>query len=197
MTETLRERRRRLLSEEILEHARLLIGAKGFGAFSMEALATQIGISKPTLYSHFANKDELLLAAITQKMDQMIAFVEDANAHGPLMRLQLAMTELLQRRVEAEGAAMRPWPELMELMCKHPESLERMRRMQQGVTTLVVAGRADGTISTTLPVNAVVRSFFALATSLNRHPADPLEFEAIDDGVDAIVTIFVRGIRSS
>jgi AcrR family transcriptional regulator len=56
MTLTLRERQKQALREEIMNAAQELVAEKGYGAMSMDELAARVGISKPTLYAHFANK---------------------------------------------------------------------------------------------------------------------------------------------
>jgi TetR/AcrR family transcriptional regulator, mexJK operon transcriptional repressor len=49
---------------QIVEAARRLFLADGYGATSMDAIARDAGVSKATLYSHFTNKAELFAAII-------------------------------------------------------------------------------------------------------------------------------------
>lgn len=49
---------------QIVEAARRLFMADGYGATSMDAIARDAGVSKATLYSHFTNKAELFAAII-------------------------------------------------------------------------------------------------------------------------------------
>jgi AcrR family transcriptional regulator len=50
--------------QQIVEAARRLFMAEGYGATSMHAIARDAGVSKATLYSHFTNKAELFAAII-------------------------------------------------------------------------------------------------------------------------------------
>ena len=50
----------------ILQQARAQLFTHGYSAFTMADLATELGMSKKTLYVHFAGKDEMLRAAIEQ-----------------------------------------------------------------------------------------------------------------------------------
>lgn len=50
--------------QQIVEAARRLFMAEGYGATSMDAIARDAGVSKATLYSHFTNKAELFAAII-------------------------------------------------------------------------------------------------------------------------------------
>jgi AcrR family transcriptional regulator len=56
MTVPLRERRRQLLRDEILQAAAALLNEKGYAAMSMDELAGRAGISKPTLYGYVREK---------------------------------------------------------------------------------------------------------------------------------------------
>lgn len=60
--------RRRMRAPErraqLLEVARRAFGKRGFHAVSMESVARQAGVTKPTLYDHFPSKKELYLALL-------------------------------------------------------------------------------------------------------------------------------------
>ena len=68
MTNSLRQRRRQMLEAEILDATREILAERGYVAMSMDDLAAQVGISKPTLYSHFATKDEIIVATILREV---------------------------------------------------------------------------------------------------------------------------------
>ncbi|MBB5872645.1 AcrR family transcriptional regulator [Allocatelliglobosispora scoriae] len=55
-----RPRQALLSRERIIETATALIDADGLAAFSTRRLATELGVRGPSLYNHFATKDELL-----------------------------------------------------------------------------------------------------------------------------------------
>ncbi|WP_084154929.1 TetR/AcrR family transcriptional regulator [Polycyclovorans algicola] len=57
----------------ILKAAKTLFSQRGFGDTSMDALARAAGVSKLTLYSHFADKDALFVAAV----------IATSEAHAP------------------------------------------------------------------------------------------------------------------
>jgi AcrR family transcriptional regulator len=49
--------------DALLDAAVVLVRAEGVQAVSMEAVAEHAGVSRPLVYKHFANRDELLAAA--------------------------------------------------------------------------------------------------------------------------------------
>lgn len=56
----------------ILEAAMLLFPARGYDGVSMDAIAQQAGVSKLTVYSHFADKEALFSAAVTECCEQQL-----------------------------------------------------------------------------------------------------------------------------
>ena len=56
----------------ILEAAMGLFPARGYDGASMEAIAQAAGVSKLTVYSHFADKEALFGAAVTECCTQML-----------------------------------------------------------------------------------------------------------------------------
>jgi TetR/AcrR family transcriptional repressor of nem operon len=50
--------------QEAIEQGRSLLQKLGFNGFSFQDIANRIGIKKPSLYAHFASKEELGLAMI-------------------------------------------------------------------------------------------------------------------------------------
>lgn len=58
---------------QMLEAARELFTAQGYGAVSMDAVARGAGVSKATLYAHFSSKDQLFATIIGDACRQNIA----------------------------------------------------------------------------------------------------------------------------
>ncbi|MEO7251015.1 MAG: TetR/AcrR family transcriptional regulator, partial [Arenimonas sp.] len=56
----------------ILEAASSLFPSRGYDGVSMEAIAQTAGVSKLTLYSHFADKESLFGAAVTECCAQLL-----------------------------------------------------------------------------------------------------------------------------
>ena len=52
---------------KILEAARRVFMTDGYGAASMDAIAKAAGVSKATVYAHFAGKDQLFAAIIAER----------------------------------------------------------------------------------------------------------------------------------
>lgn len=53
---------------EILQHAKLLFRQKGFSAVSMNDLVASVGLTKPTIYYHFTDKETLFAEVVVEMM---------------------------------------------------------------------------------------------------------------------------------
>jgi len=59
--------------QAVIEAAGELFIAQGYGAVSMDAIARAAGVSKATLYAHFASKDRLFATIINEACQQNMA----------------------------------------------------------------------------------------------------------------------------
>jgi TetR/AcrR family transcriptional repressor of mexJK operon len=62
--------------QAVLDAAATLFMAQGYGAVSMDAVAREAGVSKATLYAHFASKDQLFATIIGEACRSKIAAAE-------------------------------------------------------------------------------------------------------------------------
>jgi AcrR family transcriptional regulator len=58
------------LGNTILEKAKCLFIEHGYHALSMREIAEEVGVSKPALYYHFKDKEELFIAVLNQNLDK-------------------------------------------------------------------------------------------------------------------------------
>jgi AcrR family transcriptional regulator len=83
--------------QQIVEAARRLFMADGYGATSMDAIARAAGVSKATLYSHFTNKAELFAAIIggeCQRFAQLLWPPESETGDVRSVLLQVARAKV-------------------------------------------------------------------------------------------------------
>jgi TetR/AcrR family transcriptional repressor of mexJK operon len=89
----------------ILEAAKRLFPEHGFEGTSMDAIATEAGVSKLTVYSHFGGKEALFIETIRCKCDallpcELFAVDVDAPVRGQLLGVARAFFGLMM----SEGA---------------------------------------------------------------------------------------------
>jgi AcrR family transcriptional regulator len=164
MSVTLRERRRRMLRDEILAAAQQLLGERGFAALAMDEVAQRVGVSKPTLYAHFPTREDLVAAMIGGLIDQLFAALPpEPSAAAPLEQLTLLLRSAIAVQVDIGAAAFQLWqPEVAELLRRHPLSQRSLEAAQQQVVSLCSAAIARGEVTVTDNPEHVARLFSAL-----------------------------------
>lgn len=66
--------------QAILDAAKRVFLAEGYGRASMEAIAEAAPVSKPTLYSHFKGKQELFAAVILERCNDLLTTLAHVQA---------------------------------------------------------------------------------------------------------------------
>jgi AcrR family transcriptional regulator len=72
----------RLRESQILDLARPMIAQGGLAALSMDAIAHELQTAKGTIYNHFPNKEEIVLALAVQAVDRRLELFN----HAVMMR---------------------------------------------------------------------------------------------------------------
>jgi AcrR family transcriptional regulator len=198
MTISLRERRRQLLYDEILTAVGDLLGEKGYSAMSMDELAARVGISKPTLYSIFPTKEDLLVETVVHGMDRVAAVIQaDQTQRSPLQRLMFILRTVIQMQVNKGALTPRPWsPEVFQLVCMREEVVERMRDNEAVLIELIRQGIVAGEINLALEPVLILRAFYAILNALHLPYLGGMAAPNPGAVADTLVTIFERGVRA-
>ncbi|SFO42235.1 transcriptional regulator, TetR family [Pseudonocardia ammonioxydans] len=76
--------RRRLVSNELLEHSARLFATQGFANTSFQDIADAMGVSRPALYHYVSNKEEILAALVRDVLERVVEILEQATARDDL-----------------------------------------------------------------------------------------------------------------
>ena len=83
MTELPRRQQNRLnLERQILDAALKVFAGQGYSGTTMDAVAAEAGVTKPTLYSYFPSKESLFQAMMLGKRDLMLDVFEHPGRKG-------------------------------------------------------------------------------------------------------------------
>lgn len=82
MTASRRQLNRLNRERAILDAALKVFAAQGYTGASMDAVAAEAGVTKPTLYSYFPSKDSLFQAMMLGKRDLMLDVFEHPSEQG-------------------------------------------------------------------------------------------------------------------
>lgn len=165
MTISLRERRRQMLRDEITHAARTLILEKGYAAMSMDELAGHVGISKPTLYSYFATKEDLVVAGFIDEAERLLTFASSNESElSPRQRLVSILHVMLKSHAHEATVAARPVsPDVFHVLCGNPESYGYIQRMEALIGSLFQEAIIQGEVAANLNPKAMTLIFFSLA----------------------------------
>lgn len=108
---------------EILRHCAVLFDKVGYHKASMQMLADEVGLGKPTLYHYFPSKHAILYAIHDAHMSALLDGLSDGDATvDPLQRLRSACINILQQIAEHPG--------YVRAFMDHYEDLEGKLRSQ-------------------------------------------------------------------
>ena len=151
--------------EAVLRTAARLFNERGFSAASLDEVAARLNVSKPIIYRHFANKDQILFECVRMALGQILKAAADAKT-GPgkararllalMKRYAVIMTEDFGVCVVRTGDH-----ELSEPSRKEFRKLKR--KIDQVIRSLIEEGVEDGSIARC----DVKMTAFAIAGALN------------------------------
>jgi TetR/AcrR family transcriptional repressor of nem operon len=91
---------------KILDSAQRLIQTRSFHGFSFQDIADEVGIRKPSLYHHFASKDEVAIAVLDRAADWVRGEMNQVESKEPTERLAGYFD--MYRIIHGKGARMCP-----------------------------------------------------------------------------------------
>jgi TetR/AcrR family transcriptional regulator, mexJK operon transcriptional repressor len=186
---------------QMLEAAAELFGAHGYGSVSMDAVARTAGVSKATLYAHFASKERLFATMVgeqcrrntageemfPQQVEDVVQVLRAIGRRGLRFLLQ-DRTLAIYRMVLSESSR---FPELGAAFMENGP--QRFRdRLAQWLAAQTAAGRlaaGDGGIAAEHFL-ALIKSGVFMRATLGQPPV-PDDAE-IASTVDAAVDTFVK-----
>lgn len=180
----------------IVSEARRHFMAHGFRGVTMDDLAAELGMSKKTLYAHFASKSVLLDAVLEDKLrsaEADLGAITDQCASDFDAALQALLATLGRHGEELQPAFLR------DMAREAPELFQRVqgrRRalIQRHFGKLLGEGRKTGMIRKDINADLMIEILVGATDALiNPQKLAQLGLPA-KTGLAAIVTIFLEGV---
>ena len=114
----------------ILQQARAHFFTHGYSKFTMDDLATELGMSKKTLYVHFAGKDEIL-SAVIDEIGREVRAEADAQVRAAYEASLLALKPRFELYKRANFVNRHPW--LADLLIWRANNSARLVKRMSGV----------------------------------------------------------------
>jgi AcrR family transcriptional regulator len=194
----IREKQLQKRKEETLDVALRLLLQRGYANLNMDELAVEAGISKPTLYQYFDNKEALAAQAIGRMFEKMQALIPEPSGQSPLAQLENFLRVMLKARSEKRYLMAPGDMELLRSMHQNNEVVfAHLQSAKNKLEKLVQQGQTVGEIDPDLPAWVIVNTLFSLQRIIF-NPFARSEPQRSDDelaaAIESIVRFFRRGV---
>lgn len=192
----LRERQRQARGEAILEAAFALIVEQGYDALTMEALAARVGISRQTLYHHFASREDIVLRAVLTLVEQGIEAIQSFDPSlPPGERLRGIVRWMLESRFQPVTAALVKVRHSLMSVKAHPDYQRAFERRASALETIVAAAQEAGELRADLPPRLLVQMLSGLISSASYEDLIAAGETTLPEVTEAVLSVFFAGLR--
>jgi AcrR family transcriptional regulator len=169
---SLRDRQRAERELLILAEAERLLSAEGYDGLVMERLAELVGVSKGTLYQHFAKKEDLVgaivLRGVARAGEHLACLIADGTKPAS-ERLGAILTTLLQRELPWMSTIAGPQKhELSDALADQPGLRDAFIRFFDGLCALIRQGQESGEFDPAIPAPIAAHFLMSLVSPRGR-----------------------------
>ena len=163
---SLRERQRAEREVLILHEAERLLREESYEGLVMERLAERVGVSKGTLYQHFAKKEDLVgavfMRGLTRVGEQLTAYVADSG-RPVVERLGAFLTTLIEGDLAWMSSISGPQKhEIVAALVDHADLQEARERFFAELSTLIRQGQTSRELDAAIPAPIAARFLLSL-----------------------------------
>jgi AcrR family transcriptional regulator len=177
-------KRRRLMEQEIFDHATRLFAERGFAGTNLQDIADAVGLTRSALYYYVKSKDELLarlVAEVTVVAAKDIAKVARHKEKTPSARLR----EIVDHMVRHQGEQGERFRLLLRSEADLPESIaesyaKNRRAVLRSLSEVIEQGVASGEFRPVTPEVAALGTLGIVNwVSWWYHPGSRFDLEAV------------------
>ncbi|XZG71298.1 TetR/AcrR family transcriptional regulator [Chitinibacteraceae bacterium HSL-7] len=153
----------KLREDAILDATTRILAGKGFDLMTMDDVASDVGISKPSLYKHFKSKEDLVGEAMIRLIDGAQAQLEQLpRTLGPVAKLSALLEWALRVRLEG-GLPFLPSTSshVREMLMRNLRYVTKVMKLNSALEKLVEAGKKAGELRDDLPTDVILFSYYA------------------------------------
>ena len=192
----LRERQKQARGEAILEAAFAMIVEKGYDALTMEGLAARVGISRQTLYHHFASREDIALRAVLTLMEQGIATIQSFDSSlPPVERLKQIVRWMLDTRFQPATAALVKVRHSLMTVKSHPDYQRAFERRAFALAQIVASAQDAGEVRRDLPSRLIVQMLLGLVSDASYESLVAAGQSTPTEVAEAVIDVFFVGLR--
>lgn len=200
---SLKERQRNEREQLILQAVNDLLLERGYHDTSIDDIAARVGISKGTIYLHFAGKEEIVAALFERGMRNVVDTLDVifASPGTPREKLYTIIRQIY-------GSMDRQHFQLMHTLLSSPEFHKHMAECRQSmgevwaeprkrVTALLEEGKATGEFDADIPTPVMLNLFWSMLSPHTYRQLIAEEQLPMSAIAHYVSLVFFRGISPS
>ncbi len=185
--------------QAILSSAGDLLRNYGYDAMSMDELAEAVGVAKPTLYQHFAGKEELVAQILISAMGLLEEHLQTSREGNTRDQLLEVVRLLLEARHSPHSPMAMIDHDLMHrLIRSNPAIAEKKHHINVLLYAIINEGKARGEIAQDMPTEMIAGSIFCSVNVFKAtYPDATPEYweEHLDERIDQYTKGFERLLK--
>jgi AcrR family transcriptional regulator len=153
----------KLREDAILDATARLLAAKGFDLITMDDVAEEVGLSKPSLYKHFKSKEDLVTEAMIRLLDGALAYLAELpDELGPSGRLRSLLEWVLRVRLSG-GLPFLPSTSthVRAMLTNSLRYVARALKLHRVLDAIVTDAKKLGELRKELPNDVILYSYYA------------------------------------
>ncbi len=185
-----------LMQDDVYTCAMKIIGKEGLGGLTMERIASEVGVSRGTLYNYFDDKDAVIDFVETRTFDPVLEAIAEVSASDLDPDLKLTrIAEWIFTSVYEDSALIIALSPTRQLAHKCGGKLERKRKAARVIEEIIREGIEEGRFKKLPPV-VVTEVFVGSLTGMIESMALNGEFYRADAVVPTLMDLFLGGLRN-
>lgn len=153
----------KLREDAILDATARILASKGFDLMTMDDVALEVGISKPSLYKHFKSKEDLVTEAMIRLLTGAQQYWEQLpDKAGPVDKLR-ALLEWAMRVRLAGGLPFLPSssPQVREMLTRSLRYVTKVMKLNSTLKSAVQLAKKQGDLRSDLPDDVILFTYYA------------------------------------
>ena len=195
-----KERTKQQREHEIILAAGQMMRERGYADLNMDDLATEVGISKPTLYHHFKSKEELVSQVLIRSFEMFEDYLNQPSTLRPVERIAAALRLLLQKRYEPDSFLANIGSEpILSAFVTNPELVASKGRILAQIVALIDEAKTKGEIVALLPSPFIARAMFCMLGMWNEKSfslACTTDRDSLNQIIENMIYLLMHGITT-
>ncbi|MFC6355722.1 TetR/AcrR family transcriptional regulator [Luethyella okanaganae] len=191
-----RERRQVEMRERIVDAAAACFAEQGFDAATMDDIAARADVARATIFNHFGEKQQLLVAYFDRRRAWLFALLDEvADTQGRAVARLIRVTDALSRIYEGDAHEARA---MLDAWRRMSDAYGKGAAVADVFCTVIESGQAAGEFEAHLDARAAALALFdACIGAITRWLELSEPRPELGTALHTALNVVVNGIRAS